>query len=125
MNEASRGEGAGLETFPARRVTFMFSARTSDHHGSLLVHLLQRARRARLAGSTAFEADRGYGVSGGLHRHHAVVDDAPVMVVVVDRAERITAFLSSIEDLLDRMTVVVCDVEVVARGSRTSPVDRS
>ena len=40
-------------------------------------------------------------------------DDSPLAVVIVDRPERIDAFLKSIEGLLDGIRVVLDDVEVI------------
>jgi PII-like signaling protein len=112
-------------TYRGQRVTFFFSARAADHHGSLLVHLFQRARRAKLAGATAFEAFEGYGESGGLHRHHALADDAPVMVIMVDRRDRIEAFLADLGDVADKMTITLSDVEVLANGAWAPPSTES
>lgn len=100
-------------TYRAQRLTLIFGARDHDHHGSLLVHLLQRARRDKLAGATAFEAVEGYGRSGRMHRTRSLSDDAPVMVVMVDRPERIKAFLEEVSDMLNDVLVTVVDVDVV------------
>jgi hypothetical protein len=91
----------------------LFSMRDHDHHGSLLVHLMQRARRIKLAGATAFEAHEGYGASGHFHQTHSLSDDAPVTLVLVDRPERIDAFLHEAADLLTNVFVTMVDVEVV------------
>jgi PII-like signaling protein len=100
-------------THHAQRLTILFGARDHDHHGSLLVHLIKRARRAKLAGATAFEAYEGYGASGQVHRTHSLSDDAPVTIIIVDRPERIRAFLKDAADLLENVLVTVVDVEVV------------
>jgi hypothetical protein len=91
----------------------VFSVRRHDHHGSLLVHLMQRARRAKLAGATAFEAFEGYGSSGEIHRTRSLSDDAPVTLIIVDRPERIDAFLEDVADMLSDVFVTVVDVDVV------------
>jgi PII-like signaling protein len=100
-------------TYPAKRLTMLFGARDHDHHGSLLVHLMQRARKAKLAGATAFEAYEGYGASGRIRKTHALSDDAPIMIIIIDRAEPIEAFLLDAADLLVNVLVTVVDVEVV------------
>ncbi len=106
-------EVPGFVTYPAKRLTMFFGVRDHDHHGSLLVHLMQRAHKARLAGATAFEALEGYGASGQVHKTHAMSDDAPVMIVIIDRGDPIEAFLRDAADLLVNVLVTVVDVQVV------------
>ncbi len=106
--------GAGpFPTSAARRITMQLSGRDQAHHRSLVVELLQRARRAGLAGATVFRAQEGYGTSGRLHTTHLLSDDAPLSVVIVDRPERIDTFLAAAADLLNQVVVVAEDVEVV------------
>lgn len=100
-------------TYRAKRVTMILRVRDHDHHGSLLVHLMQRARKAKVAGATAFEAHEGYGHSGRIHRTHSISDDAPVTLVIIDRVERVDAFLVDATDLLKNVLVTVSDVDVI------------
>lgn len=98
---------------PAKRLTVYTGVRHRVHHRPLAVELMRRARHAGMAGATVFQAQSGYGHSGRMHRVHLVVEDAPETVVVVDRPERIDAFVEEVADLLDGMLVVVDDVEIV------------
>ncbi len=86
-----------------------------DHagHRSLMVELLQRAKRAGLAGATVFQAAAGYGASGRVHRTRLISEDAPIVIVIVDRPERIESFLEEASDLLAGVLVTVADVDVV------------
>ncbi|MGB7651751.1 MAG: DUF190 domain-containing protein [Acidimicrobiales bacterium] len=102
-----------FSTYPAQRLTLLLRARDHDHHGSLLVHLMQRARKAKLAGATAFEAYEGYGTSGQIRRTHPLANDAPVNIIIIDRAERIEAFLKDAAELLEHVIITTADVEVV------------
>lgn len=106
-------EPATFPTHPATRLTLWFGARDHDHHGSLLVHIMQRARSAGLAGATAFEAHEGFGGSRHLHRTHVISDDAPIVIVVVDERSRIESFLETSRDLLRNVVVTMSDVTVV------------
>lgn len=105
--------GSEFGTYSAKRLAMFIGVRDHDHHGSLLVHLMQRAHKARLAGATAFEALEGYGASGHVHKTHALSDDAPVMIVIIDREEPIEAFLRDAAELLVNVLVTVVDVQVV------------
>jgi PII-like signaling protein len=112
------GTGGGSDEVPAARpahcqVTFWIGKRDRAGHHSLMVELFRRARRAGIAGATAFEASEGFGASGRLHRPHLVSDDSPIAVVMIDTRPRVDGFLEEVADLLDQMFVVVEDVEVV------------
>jgi PII-like signaling protein len=98
---------------PAKRATVLLTVRDHTHHRSLMIELLQRARRAKLSGVTVFEAQEGYGESGRIHRTHLLSDDAPVTVVFIDRPDRIDGFLREVEPLLDDVLVIVDDIDVV------------
>jgi PII-like signaling protein len=65
-----------------------------------------------MAGTTVFGRE-GFGESGQVHRTHLLAEDAPRSVVLVDRAERIDAFLASVTDLVADVLVTVEPVEVV------------
>ncbi|HEY1763019.1 MAG TPA: DUF190 domain-containing protein [Acidimicrobiales bacterium] len=106
-------ESTPFTTRPAKRLTILLRARDHDHHGSLYVHLLQKARKMKLAGATAFEAYEGYGASGQIHRTHSLSNDVPVSIIIVDRAERIDAFLVDAAELLADVVTTVSDVEIV------------
>ena len=107
------GEVHELTTHPAQRLTILLGARDHYHHGSLFVHLMQRARKAKLAGATAFEAYEGYGASGQTHAKHSMTDDSPIGIVIIDRAERIQAFLLEASDLLQNIVTTIADIEIV------------
>lgn len=100
-------------TSPAKRLTILLRARDHDHHGSLFVHILQRARKMKLAGATAFEAFEGYGAAGQIHRTRSLSNDVPVSIVIVDRSDRISEFLLEAAELLEHVVMTVSDVEIV------------
>ena len=105
---ASRFEGR-----PAKRLTLLMTFH--DHAGrkGLEMEVLRRARKAKLAGLTVFEAIEGFGHSGLLHRSHLVSDDAPLAVVIIDEPEKIDAFVDSIADMLSGIRVVADEVEIL------------
>ena len=103
-------------THPAKRVTMLLNISDHAHHGSLMSKLLQRARQAKLRGATLFEGYEGYGSSGRIHRTHILSNDAPVTVVIIDRPDRIDAFLLDVGDLLEDVLTTVSDVEVIELG---------
>lgn len=100
-------------TRPATRATILLGVRDHAHHTSLRVKLMQRAKRAKLAGATVFAAHEGYGVSRRIHQNHALSGDSPLALVIIDAPERINAFLLENADLLADVVIVMDDVDIV------------
>jgi PII-like signaling protein len=100
---------------PAQRVTLRMHVHDRAGHNSLMIEILKRARRARLRGATAFEAQFGYGQSGHIHRTGLFVKDVPLTVVIIDEPDRIADFLGQSAGLLDDVLVTVEDIEILDR----------
>lgn len=107
------GAASKFEGRPAKRLTLLMTFH--DHAGrkGLEMEVLRRARKAKLAGLTVFEAVEGFGHSGLLHRSHLVSDDAPLAIVIIDQPDKIDAFLASIEEMLKGIRVLLEDVEIL------------
>lgn len=100
-------------THPAKRITALLSVHDHAHHASLVSTLIQKAREMNLAGATVFRGEQGYGASGEIHRQHIFTDDAPLAFVLVDRPERIDAYLREVEHVLHDVLVTVDEIDVV------------
>jgi PII-like signaling protein len=89
----------------------------SDRHGHtpLATEIVQRAHAAGLAGASVFRGVEGYGASNHIHttRILSLSDDLPMAIVIVDRPDAITAFLSDLDELITEGLVVVEDIHVV------------
>jgi len=73
------------------------------HHSSLHEVIVQKSQEAGLAGATVLRGLMSYGSSGKL-RSMRILDlaaDLPVVIEIVDKAEKITAFLPLLNQLLD------------------------
>lgn len=100
----------------------IFVGETDQHgHRPLYTEIVQRARRAGMAGATVLRGIEGFGASAHLHKVHALQlsDDAPVAIVVVDDAARIESFLSMVEDLVTEGLVVRERLQVIAYRGRS------
>ena len=99
----------------ALRMTVLAGEDQRWHHRPLYAEIVHRAHAARLAGASVFRGFEGFGASALVHtsRLLSVGDDLPVAVVVVDREERIRAFLPQLDDLLDRCLVTLDPCEVL------------
>jgi uncharacterized protein len=81
---------------------------------SISLELLKRAQKARLSGITIFQGLEGFGASGRIHQTHLLVQDPPLVVVVVETPARIHSFLADVADqLLGDSFVVINDLEVL------------
>ncbi len=112
---------------PQKRLTIFIGE--SDRFGRtpLATEIVQRAHAAALAGVSVFRGVEGYGASNHIHttRILSLSDDLPMVVVIVDSAAAIEAFLPTLDELVTEGLVIIDDVDVVkyvgrpAKGSRS------
>ena len=110
---------------PAKRLTIFIGESDHYRHHSLSSEIVDRARRAGLAGCSVFRGTAGFGATGHLHTAHllSLSEDLPMAIVIVDAPDRIEAFLPQLEDLVSGGLVILDDVDViryVANRERTS-----
>ncbi|MBK9180914.1 MAG: DUF190 domain-containing protein [Acidimicrobiales bacterium] len=108
---------------PARRLTVFVGESDRHGHTPLATEIVHRAHGAGLAGATVLRGVEGFGASNHLHTTHilSLSDDLPMVIVIVDAAERIAAFLPQLDDLVTEGLVIVEDVEVVRYLGRPGP----
>ncbi|PYQ96357.1 MAG: hypothetical protein DMF95_17250 [Acidobacteria bacterium] len=76
--------------------------------------IVEAARRQDLAGATVYRGIEGYGASSRIHRQHLLTSsDLPVMVCIIDSAEKIEAFLPTLETMVFEGLIAISDVEVI------------
>jgi hypothetical protein len=95
-------------------------------HRSLAEAIVERAREEGLAGATVLRGIEGFGASSTLHttRILRLSEDLPILIEIVDREDRIAAFLPVIDAMITEGLVTLENVEVcVYRGSRPAPAD--
>jgi hypothetical protein len=100
---------------PAKRLTVYIGESDLHHHKPLYVEIVHRAHAAGLAGATVLRGIEGFGASRHVHttRILSLTEDLPVVVVLVDEAERIERFALELEELVTEGLVVIDDVQVV------------
>ncbi len=90
----------------------------SDHwHGKPLFEAIVRAaREAGMAGATVLRGLEGFGADSRLHtaRILRLSQDLPIVVEIVDKPERIDAFLPTLDEMVTEGMVTVEDVHIVA-----------
>jgi uncharacterized protein len=100
---------------PARRLTIIVGETDTVGHRPLYTEIVHRAHEAGLIGASVFRGMEGFGASGRVHttRLLDLAEDLPVSVIIIDTADKITAFLPRVEEIVGDGLVLVEDVEVV------------
>jgi PII-like signaling protein len=83
-------------------------------HEPLFIWILNRARKNGLAGCTVIRGLAGFGASSIVHESHLfkLSNDLPIIVEVIDTAERVQSFLAEVEPWLEGALVTEEDVHV-------------
>lgn len=94
----------------------------SDHwHGKPLYQaIVERVRKEGLAGATVIRGIEGFGADSRLHtaRILRLSEDLPIVVEIVDSAEKIERILPILDEMVGEGMVTVERVEVIAyRGT--------
>jgi len=100
----------------------------SDRHGHtpLATEIVQRAHAAGLAGASVFRGVEGFGASNHIHttRILSLSDDLPIAITIVDTPERISGFITELDELINEGLVIVEDVEVIKYVGRSGIAPR-
>ena len=100
---------------PAKRLTVFIGESDTWHHKPLYAEIVHRAHAAGLAGASVLRGIEGFGASSHVHttRLLSLSEDLPIVIVMVDEAERIERFALELDGLITEGLVVIDDVEVV------------
>ena len=106
----------GLNT----RLTIYLGEDDHWHHKPLYHEIVRRAKDAGLAGASVLRGVEGYGASSLIHttRILSLSEDLPVVIVIVDREEKLRAFLPQLDELIGEGLVTLDQVEVVRHRGR-------
>jgi PII-like signaling protein len=106
---------------PATRLTIYIGEDDHWHHKPLYHEIVRRARDAGLAGASVLRGVEGYGASSLIHttRILSLSEDLPVVIVIIDREEKLRAFLPQLDELIGEGLVTLDQVEVVRYAGRT------
>ncbi len=78
--------------------------------------IVLRARELGLAGATVLRGLEGFGAASRIHTAHVLrlSDDLPIVVEIVDREERIAAFLPELDAMVSEGLVTIEKVRVIS-----------
>ncbi|TAH34396.1 MAG: DUF190 domain-containing protein [Planctomycetota bacterium] len=93
----------------------------SDRRGGRPLHelIVEEARRRGLAGATVLRGQLGFGAHSRIHTTKILrlSEDLPVVIEIVDRADRIAAFLPVLDELVEEGLVTLETVRVISYRS--------
>ena len=107
----------------ALRLTVFLSQDDQFRHRPLYTEIVHRAHAAGLAGATVLRGYEGFGASSRIHttRILSLSEDLPAVVIIVDRRERILAFLPQVHELVVGGLVTLDEVQVVGFADGAEP----
>jgi len=94
----------------------VFIGESDTWHGKPLYQaIVRRLREDGLAGATVLRAIEGFGAKSHLHTAHILrlSEDLPLVIEVIDTAERIEAVLPILDEMVSDGLVTLEQVEVV------------
>jgi PII-like signaling protein len=105
---------------PALRLTIFIGDSDHWHHKPLSAEIVHRAHQQGLAGASVFHGSEGFGANSIVHttRLLSMSEDLPLAIVIVDRPEKIRAFLPQLDDLITEGLVILDEVTVRQYVSR-------
>jgi PII-like signaling protein len=95
----------------------IFLGESDRWHGIPLYEAIVRtAREQGLAGATVLRGLHGFGANSRIHTVKVLrlSEDLPVVIEIVDKAERIQAFLPSLDEMVTEGMITVEKVHIIA-----------
>lgn len=94
----------------------VFLGERDKWHGEPLYdEIVKRLRMMDIAGATVYRGVLGYGAKGEPHRQRLlhISEDMPIMISVIDSAEKISEAAATVEEMLEDGLIAVSDVDVI------------
>jgi PII-like signaling protein len=93
------------------------------HHQPLYEAIVLRARELGLAGATVLRGPMGFGAKSRLHTAKILrlSEDLPVIIEIVDKEEKINAFLQELDKMVGDGLVTLEKVRVITYRAKPSP----
>lgn len=95
----------------------VFIGETEYFEGKLLYDaIILKAREQGIAGATVVRGFEGYGASSRIHKVEALrkSEDIPVVIEIVDKAERIHSFLPIVEKMVTKGLIILEKINIIA-----------
>jgi len=113
---SSLPKGPHMETRGTARLMRIYMGESDKWQGEYLYEaIVKRLRLMDIAGATVYRGILGYGAKGHTHKsgHLPFSHDLPVMISVVDSAEKLAKAVTEIESMMRDGIIVFSDVDVI------------
>lgn len=99
---------------PAKLVRVHFGEDDRWQGKPLYEAIVEEARRHDMAGATVYRGIEGYGASSRIHRRQLLTSsDLPIMLCLIDTADKIERFLPTLQQMVQEGLVAISDVDVI------------
>ena len=100
---------------PARLLRVFLGEADKWHGEPLYDAIVKKLRMMEISGATVYRGVLGYGAKGHQHKKTFLhpTRDLPVMISVIDTADKIAAAAETVEDMLEDGLIVISDVDMV------------
>jgi PII-like signaling protein len=100
---------------PAKLLRVFLGEADKWHDEPLYDAIVKKLRMLDIAGATVYRGILGYGAKGHQHKKSFfhVSRDMPIMLSVIDTADKITTAAAAIENMLEDGLIVISDAEIV------------
>jgi PII-like signaling protein len=99
--------------YPARLLRIHISEGDRFQGKPLYEAIVAKCREWKIAGATVFRGLEGYGESAEMHRPHLARHDQPIVITIVDTADKLSALVPVVEEMMDTGLMAVSEVRVV------------
>lgn len=108
-------DGAMKIEGPGKLLTVYIGESDRWHGKPLAIAIVERLREMGLAGATVIRGFEGFGARSRIHTTHILrlSEDLPVVIQVVDRADRIEQARRALDEMVTEGLVTVSDVDIV------------
>jgi PII-like signaling protein len=106
----------------------IFIGESDRWHGRTLHEaLLLKARESGLAGATVVRGVGGFGAHSRIHTAKVLrlSEDLPMIIEIVDREDRIRAFIPTCDEMIVEGLITLERVEILKYSAGAKPLDRA
>jgi len=99
--------------YPARLLRIHISEGDRFEGRPLYETIVAKCRELKIAGATVFRGLEGYGETGEMHRSHLVGHDQPIVISIVDIADKLETLIPIVEAMMGTGVIAVSEVQAV------------
>ena len=101
------------QPYPAKLLRIHISEGDRFEGHPLYETIVAKCRELKIAGATVFRGLEGYGETAELHRAHLVGHDQPIVISIVDAADKLDLLIPIVEAMMGTGVIAVSDVQAV------------